>query len=173
MSVFSRLSPLFGTPVADETPDPDDNIHPNGEVALAELKKKAASPNTVINMGPVQEQAARNASRRRANEWARQMRNETESNPALAAEMRKRMANIAAAQTADRNSNAARRAANTAGPRSTGGPILRKRLTERKNLPLSTVLEVNEMNGGRRKSKSKSRKSKSNTAKSKKSRRHK
>lgn len=164
MSVFSRLSPLFGTPVADETPDPDDNIHPNGEVALAELKKKAASPNTVINMGPVQEQAARNASRRRANEWARQMRNETESNPALAAEMRKRMANIAAAQTADRNSNAARRAANTA------GPILRKRLTERKNLPLSTVLEVNEMNGGRRKTKSKSRKSKSKAAKS---RRHK
>ena len=169
MSVFSRLSPLFVTPPADEADNADD-IHPNGEVALAELKKKAASPNTVINMGPVQEQAARNASRRRVNEWARQMRNETESNPALAAEMRKRMANIAAAQTADRT-NAARRAANTAGPRPSGGPILRTRLTERKRLPLSTVVEVPEMNGGRRKTKSKTKaKSKKHT---KKSRRHK
>jgi transketolase len=105
--------------------------------------RSKVEPNTVINMGPVYEQARNNA-RRRANEWARQMRNETNSNPALAAEMRQRMANIAAAQRSARNANAARRAANIAGPNPT------RRVRKKFTPSLPSVPEGNEMSGGRR-----------------------
>jgi hypothetical protein len=137
MSFFSGVTSLFsGTPA--------------NPVARSKVE-----PNTVINMGPVYEQARNNA-RRRANEWARDMQRETNSNPALAAEMRQRMANIASAQRAARNANAARRAANIAGPNPT------RRVRKKFTPSLSPVPEGNEMSGGRRSRKYKFKKSKSN-----------
>jgi len=130
MSFFSGVASFFGGTPANP------------------VARSNVEPNTVINMGPVQEQAARNASKRIANAWARQMRNETNSNPALAAEVRQRMANIAASQRAARNSNAARRAANIAGPNPT------RRVRKKFTPSLPTILE--EMNGGRRSRKKKS-----------------
>lgn len=85
-------------------------------------RSNQGEPNTVINMDPVYKQARNNA-RRRANDLERQR--------------------AIAAQRAARNANAARRAANIAGPKPT------RRVRKKFTPSLASIPEGNEMRGRR------------------------